>query len=80
MAKLVNANLETNEENDSGVAVTLYFDGTPTDDEVKAACREQRGKLGLSVDPEDEYFGWSTYPNKVSEAAKMVRVQAFPCG
>ena len=76
MAKLVNANLETNEENSDGVAVTLYFDAKPTEEEVKEACRNT--KLSLGVDPEDEWFGWGEYPNKVSEAAKMVRVQAFP--
>ncbi len=74
----MNANLETNEENSDGVAVTLYFDAKPTEEEVKEACRTT--DLELSVDPTDTYFGWGEYPNPVSEAAKWVRVQAFPCG
>ena len=80
MAKLVHSNLETNEENNDGFTLTLYFEGTPTDEEVRAVCESLRGKHNGCVDVEDEFFGWKEYPNPVADKAKLVRVQVFPFG
>lgn len=77
MAKFEYAALETNEENDDGVAVTLYFSGSePTKDEVAAACKN--AGLQLSVDPNDEFFEFFVCPNLVSQRANLHRVQCHP--
>ncbi len=70
------AAIEENVENSDAVTVTLYFEREPTDIEVRQAC--EAACLSLSVDPGDEDFQWSIYPNPVSERAGLVRVQAFP--
>jgi hypothetical protein len=76
VAKLVHAELETNHHNSDGCALTLYFDEEPTEDEVKAGCREAHCALG--VDPNDQFFSWEVLPTPLSEKAGWVRVQCHP--
>lgn len=80
MAELVEYGIEANGHNPDGSTVTLYFDGKPTDEEVREACVSLRGKLALSIDVEDQFYSWDEMPTVVSERAKLVRVQAFPAG
>ena len=79
---LVSHNLEENVDNDAGDALTLYFDSLPSDDEVRKACVETRGKHNISCDPDDPVggFGWKVCPTSVSARAGLTRVQVWPCG
>jgi len=76
--KLVDYRLEESNANPDGDALTLYFDGEPTQQDVKNACKQIVGKLELSSDPDDESWWWEKCPTSTSEKARLVRVQC-PC-
>lgn len=78
MAKLIDFNLENNYYNSDASALTLYFDGEPTEEEVKDACRATLGKQVIGVDPDKDDFSWDKCPTTVSERAGVVRVQCHP--
>ncbi len=79
MASLFHAALETNPHNDSGSVLALFFEGTPTPEEVTKTAHDQSGKhcLGLSVEEKAEY---EVCPTKVSDRAGLVRVLVFNVG
>jgi hypothetical protein len=70
----VYSNLETNEENSDGVALTLYFDDLPTKLEVVQTIEDRK----LPVDTKDQFFNFLVRPTPVSEKAGLVRVQCHP--
>jgi hypothetical protein len=78
MSKLVHAGLETNDENSDGLAVTLYYEGNPTDAEVVADLEGHpvAKKLPCSVDTKDRFF--SAVRSPAPHAPGLVRVQAHP--
>ncbi len=78
MAKLVLVKVEEVVENTDYSALTLYFEGEPTHEELVAAVYAEKGKRTNNVDPEDEYFEVSEHPDAVSEAANLRRFQATP--
>lgn len=77
MAKLLEAKLETNKANRNAVAVTFYFEGAPTEQEVRKACEDNQGKLALSVDVHDQFFNFTQEQTK---KANVFRCQAHPTG
>jgi len=78
VAELLQFDLESNYHNKDAVAVTLYFDEKPTEDEVRKSCEEIRHRLPLSVDLDSSWFSWEECPTALSDAAGWVRVQAHP--
>jgi len=70
------AKLESNDHNNAGASVTLYFEGTPTAEDVQAAL-DQNTRLCLA----DEQYGFvyevSTKPEKHLKPG-VVRVQVYP--
>ena len=78
MSKLVHAGLEINDENSDGLAVTLYYEGNPTDAEVVADLEGHpvAKKLPWSVDTKDRFF--SAVRSPAPRAPGLVRVQAHP--
>ena len=78
MSKLVHAGLEINDENSDGLAVTLYYEGDPTEAEVIADLKNhaQVKKLPCSADTTDPYF--SVVRSQAPHTPGLVRVQAHP--
>lgn len=76
MAEFVFANIECNDMNDDGDAVTLYFKGEPTAEEVVEACENEDipGNIG-PIEPSEYWVS----PTPVSILAGLVRVQT-PAG
>lgn len=78
MQRLVHYSLEPNFHNPDGSALTLYFAESPTEQEVKDACRETLGKQVIGVNPDDDEFSWEVCQTVVADRAGLVRVQAHP--
>jgi hypothetical protein len=76
MAKFIYITIEINSENSDGDAITLYFKGEPTAEEVKRACKEE--KVDGPIGPMDPSFYWHS-PTPVSDMAGLVRIQT-PAG
>ena len=88
MAKLIYAAGETSSANSDGSTVAMYFEGTPTKDEIKRAAkntadfRYPSGEVTcpLGADVSDEFFEGVEVETPVSKAAGLVRVEVYPCG
>lgn len=75
MAKFVYGTLEPNEWNRSSVAVTLYFDGVPTAEEVKQACEKDFVGPLSPIEPSS----YDECPTPLSKKKGLVRIQT-PAG
>lgn len=75
MAKFVHEELETCPYNNDGSCLALYFEGTPTEEEIAKACDEGKTPLGVDGDPD-----WEIKPNVLSKRAGLVRVLVFNIG
>lgn len=80
LATLQHATLERASENGNAATLVAYFVGEPTRAEVVAAAKSVFGKLPLSVDTEDPFFGWKEHPTPVSVKAGLRRYEVFPTG
>jgi len=78
LTTLVHVSLEPNSHNTDGATVTLYFDGVPTREEVREACKTKLGGLPLSVDTEDEFFSYEEHSVPVNELAGLRRFEVYP--
>lgn len=79
--ELVYANLELNDDNTDGMAVTLYFVAPASTDWIKEVCSSGFGGFNasaLGVDVGDEYFEAVEKPTPVAELAGLVRYQVHP--
>ena len=78
MSKLVHADLEINDANSDGMAVTLYYEGNPTDAEVVADLEGHpvAKKLPCSADTTDPFF--NVVCSQAPHAPGLVRVQTHP--
>jgi hypothetical protein len=78
MSKLVHAGLEINDANSDGMAVTLYYEGNPTDAEVIADLEGHpvAKKLPCSADTTDPFF--NVVRSQAPHAPGLVRVQIHP--
>lgn len=79
MAKLVILHLETNDFNEHGVAHTAYYDGKPTDAQIKQDAANATD-LPLTVDVNDPFYQAIESPNKLSRSKGLYRYQIFPGG
>lgn len=75
---LVDATLEMSDANKNGDAVTLYFDGVPTESQVREVCKNQISKLPLGVDTNDPHFSFVEVPSPISKRAGLYRYQVYP--
>ena len=81
MAKLVQASVEENPWHGyCDQTVALYFEGMPTDQEVRAAFVHhwEEGGDPVSVDTKSEEFKWEVIPDEVSERANLIKVFGYP--
>lgn len=75
MAKLVHATRETHDLNHDAAALTLYFDGTPTDAEVARALERCQGLCLADEGPGSQV---TEVPTPVSRLAGVRRYQVYP--
>lgn len=75
MSKFVYGAIECSSVNSNGGAVTLYFEGEPTAEEVKRACKK---RIDGPIGPIEPSMYWSA-PTPVSKRAGLVRIQT-PAG
>ena len=76
--KLVYATLEPNYHNRDGFTVTLYFDGVPSEAEVRRICEEELKNLGCGVDTNDKFFSFEEHPTPLSDRANVRRYEVYP--
>jgi hypothetical protein len=77
---LAYATLEPNFHNNDGSTVVLYFDGVPSEEQVKQVLRDEAGGRPLWVSPDDPEFAFEEHPTPVSERGKLRRYEVYPAG
>jgi hypothetical protein len=81
MATLKHSSIEPNHHNKDGYTLVLYFEGTPTREEVVSVCDGLYGKHSAgSVDTKDPSFSYEEHPTPVSQAAGLRRYECYPFG
>lgn len=76
MAQMIKSALEPNECNSQGSAVTLYWIGKPSKEELKQAF--EHTKLILRVDVDDDDYAVDFHEDSLSKLFGLVRVQGHP--
>ena len=81
MAKLIYATNEMHMEESRACALVLYFDGNPTEEEIKWGCivagKQEFPCLHTGADPGSEFFSWEVDSTPVSSRAGLTRIQVF---
>lgn len=79
MANLIFSNLEGTKVGYTGYmhVITLYFDVSPTDDEIKQACIDIKDDYDVHANI-TQAFNYQVVPTTVSTAANLVRVEIDP--
>lgn len=78
--ELVFTTLEPNSHNSDGSTVVLYFDGVPSEAQVRRVCESGLQGLNLGVDTADPFFSFEEHSTPVSERAKLHRYEVYPAG